>query len=80
MERETKPNQYLVRVEGNFDGRTIEYRPYAWSAADAKFQVESVIQGHGAPDYPARVSYVGPLNPDCKHAPGQCNCGLMRQF
>ncbi len=67
-----RPNKYLVRIY-YFDGGPSQRTVFAFSAEDAKFQVNEELSHC----YPRRghVEYVGPVNPDCKCL-NDCRCGL----
>ncbi len=79
MDCEKRPAQYIVRVWMEPFGSTsqsVEYRPWAHSAEDAKFQVEEELKVSSR-SYSFR--YVGPVNPDCK-CTGACRCGVLRNY
>ncbi len=67
-------NQYIVRVWTKGEGfGTIEFRPWAFSAQDARVQIETeMTRGYGS----CNVIYVGPVNPDCKCS-SECVCGRL---
>ncbi len=71
-----EPNQYIVRVWME-SGGTGEFRPWAFSAEDAKFQVDHEL----AKCTPRRgyVNYVGPVNPKCECGSNQCYCGALEK-
>ncbi len=68
-------NQYIVRVwkDGQSCPGTIEFHPWAFSAEDARFQVETEMKRGSVSFY---VTYVGPVNAACKCA-NQCHCGCL---
>lgn len=67
-----EPNQYIVRVWMDVNGTT-EWRPWAFSAEDARFQVDQEL----SKSFPKRgsVTYIGPVNPNCKCL-NECRCGV----
>ena len=69
-----KPNQYIVRTFGENIGNQ-EHRLWAFSASDAKLQIETMTKWSSKPMY---VCYVGPVNPDCKCL-NECRCGVSAQ-
>lgn len=72
MDCERRPAQYIVRVWSERRGN-MEFRPWAHSAEDAKFQIENEFKY-----YPAQLTYIGPLNPNCKCL-NECRCGVLAQ-
>lgn len=71
------PNKYIVRhgqwSQGPGSGfRHEERRVWAFSAADAKFQVETYFQDNR--DF-GGVIYVGPVNESCQCL-NECFCGI----
>lgn len=73
MEAEKRPAQYIVRVWSDQSHRNLEFRPWAHSAEDAKFQIEFELKKSSVTQY---VSYIGPVNPNCKCL-NECRCGVM---
>jgi hypothetical protein len=71
LEINKPPSKYRVRFMIGHDYRTIGCIAWAFSAEDAKFQVETHYKSasafHG-------VIYVGPVNPECLCL-GTCFCG-----
>jgi hypothetical protein len=74
MVQENPAKQYVVGVWYYRDATRREYRPWAFSAQDAKFQVEEELKK--TTPIPGYVSYVGPFNPDCKCS-NECRCGIL---
>lgn len=74
MEAEKRPARYIVRVWSDQSG-TVEFRPWAYSADDAVFQVEGELKKSSVRSW---INYVGPVNPDCK-CPNECRCGILIQ-
>lgn len=73
MVHENPARQYIVRTSGYVGGR--EYHLWAFTAEDAKVQVRTSLEGSDAHLRPY-ITYVGPLNPDCKCL-GECRCGIL---
>jgi hypothetical protein len=71
MDQEKRPAKYLVRTVHMNSGPRTNLTLYAYSAEDAKFQVELAM---GMPRFET-VVYVGPVNPDCKCL-NECRCGV----
>lgn len=74
MESEKRPARYIVRVWSEQRG-TVEFRPWAYSAEDAEFQIESELKKSSIRSC---INYVGPVNPDCK-CMNECRCGILAQ-
>ncbi len=72
-----QPNQYIVRVwmdgTASQSPATVEFRPFAFSAADAQLQVDLELS-RASPKRGA-ITYVGPVNPDCTCL-NECRCGV----
>lgn len=75
MVQENPAKQYVVRVHNPHleSPGNQEYRLWAFSAEDAKSQVNLELDKSSAR---GRITYVGPYNPECKCA-GQCRCGIL---
>ncbi len=74
MEAEKRPGRYLVRTIYMNSGPPTNRFLWAYSAEDAKFQVELAM---GSPRF-EQVVYIGPVNPDCKCL-NECRCGIAAQ-
>lgn len=66
-----EPSKYIVRFYMDSAYREIECFAWAFSAEDAKYQVEL---NYGKSSGFRGVTYVGPVNPSCKCG-NKCFCG-----
>ena len=71
---DTAPNKYIVRVFPHDAGTAEDWKVFAFSAEDAKTQVDTQlrlstpVRGH--------IVYVGPVNPSCTCL-NKCYCGTQ---
>lgn len=75
MVQENPAKQYIVRVYDYGTG-TRTYRLWAFSAEDAKSQVNLELEGRANDTTRGYIKYVGPFNPDCKCL-NECRCGIL---
>lgn len=69
-----EPRQYIVRYYSLTEERESEVKVLAWSAADAKLQMEVALK---ATSLNSIISYIGPVTGDLCGCLNQCRCGVQ---